>query len=183
MQCGFCTPGMVMSCAALVERNPECTLEDVKAAVSGHLCRCGTYPNVFAATLAAAQAQSERKSNDEAVRSPPTYLERRRTGRRCRSTSIAGPRPLREQQVLYGIVGDRTGAGDAARAGRRAAAARPRTRAEGDRQAPSRLDAVQKVTGKARYTFDVQLPGMLYARRVVSTLAHARVISRRHVRG
>jgi aerobic-type carbon monoxide dehydrogenase small subunit (CoxS/CutS family) len=52
MQCGFCTPGMVMSCAALVERNPKCTLEDVKAAVSGNLCRCGTYPNVFKATLA-----------------------------------------------------------------------------------------------------------------------------------
>ena len=58
MQCGFCTPGLVMSCAALVERNPECTLEDVKAAVSGHLCRCGTYPNVFDATLAAARARA-----------------------------------------------------------------------------------------------------------------------------
>jgi len=44
----------VMSCAALVQRNPACTLDDVKAAVSGHLCRCGTYPNVFKATLAAA---------------------------------------------------------------------------------------------------------------------------------
>jgi xanthine dehydrogenase YagT iron-sulfur-binding subunit len=54
LQCGFCTPGMVMSCAALVERHPNCTLEDVKAAVSGHLCRCGTYPNIFRATLAAA---------------------------------------------------------------------------------------------------------------------------------
>jgi xanthine dehydrogenase YagT iron-sulfur-binding subunit len=54
LQCGFCTPGMVMSCAALVERHPDCTLEDVKAAVSGHLCRCGTYPNIFKATLAAA---------------------------------------------------------------------------------------------------------------------------------
>jgi xanthine dehydrogenase YagT iron-sulfur-binding subunit len=56
MQCGFCTPGMVMSCAALVDRNPDCTLDDVRAAVSGHLCRCGTYPNVFKATLAAAGA-------------------------------------------------------------------------------------------------------------------------------
>lgn len=54
LQCGFCTPGMVMSCAALLERHPHCTLEDVKAAVSGHLCRCGTYPNIFKATLAAA---------------------------------------------------------------------------------------------------------------------------------
>jgi xanthine dehydrogenase YagT iron-sulfur-binding subunit len=58
MQCGFCTPGMVMSCASLVERNPECTLDDVKAAVSGHLCRCGTYPNVFEATLAAARVRA-----------------------------------------------------------------------------------------------------------------------------
>src|SRR5580658_7503328 len=51
MQCGFCTPGMVMSCAALLERNPKPTLSDVKHAVSGNLCRCGTYPKVFSATL------------------------------------------------------------------------------------------------------------------------------------
>ena len=50
-----------MSCAALVERNPDCTLDDVKAAVSGHLCRCGTYPNVFAATLAAARAKKPKR--------------------------------------------------------------------------------------------------------------------------
>jgi len=55
LQCGFCTPGMVMSCAALLERNPHPTLADVKHAVSGNLCRCGTYPKVFAATLDVAQ--------------------------------------------------------------------------------------------------------------------------------
>nr|WP_298723982.1 (2Fe-2S)-binding protein [uncultured Steroidobacter sp.] len=55
LQCGFCTPGMVMSCAQLVDSNPDCTLEDVKTAISGHLCRCGTYPNIFKATLAAAE--------------------------------------------------------------------------------------------------------------------------------
>jgi xanthine dehydrogenase YagT iron-sulfur-binding subunit len=54
MQCGFCTPGMVMSCAALLDRNPNPTLADVKHAVSGNLCRCGTYPKIFAATLDAA---------------------------------------------------------------------------------------------------------------------------------
>ncbi|HLY41831.1 MAG TPA: (2Fe-2S)-binding protein [Terracidiphilus sp.] len=54
MQCGFCTPGMVMSCAALLERNPHPTEADVRYAVSGNLCRCGTYPKVFAATLDAA---------------------------------------------------------------------------------------------------------------------------------
>ncbi len=54
MQCGFCTPGMVMSCAALLERNPHPTEADVRHAVSGNLCRCGTYPKIFAATLDAA---------------------------------------------------------------------------------------------------------------------------------
>jgi xanthine dehydrogenase YagT iron-sulfur-binding subunit len=54
VQCGFCTPGLVMSCAALLDRNPNPSLDDVKAATSGHLCRCGTYPHVFAATLDAA---------------------------------------------------------------------------------------------------------------------------------
>ncbi len=57
LQCGFCTPGMVMSCVALLEQNPNPNLNDVKHAVSGNLCRCGTYPKVFAATLEVAQAQ------------------------------------------------------------------------------------------------------------------------------
>jgi aerobic-type carbon monoxide dehydrogenase small subunit (CoxS/CutS family) len=52
MQCGFCTPGMVMSCVALLARNPSPTLDDVKAATSGNLCRCGSYPKVFEAVLA-----------------------------------------------------------------------------------------------------------------------------------
>jgi carbon-monoxide dehydrogenase small subunit/xanthine dehydrogenase YagT iron-sulfur-binding subunit len=66
LQCGFCTPGMVMSCAALVEHNPRPTLEDVKSAVSGHLCRCGTYPNVFKATLAAAGSTPKASINEQA---------------------------------------------------------------------------------------------------------------------
>src|SRR5271170_8465249 len=59
MQCGFCTPGMVMSCAALLERNPNPNLDDVKHAISGNLCRCGTYPKVFAATLDVAQQRRQ----------------------------------------------------------------------------------------------------------------------------
>lgn len=56
IQCGFCTPGLVMSCAALVEKNRKPSAEDVKAAISGHLCRCGTIPHVIDATLDAAKA-------------------------------------------------------------------------------------------------------------------------------
>lgn len=59
MQCGFCTPGMVMSCAALLEHHPNPQLADVKHAISGNLCRCGTYPKIFAATLDVAQQRRQ----------------------------------------------------------------------------------------------------------------------------
>jgi aerobic-type carbon monoxide dehydrogenase small subunit (CoxS/CutS family) len=51
LQCGFCTSGMVMSCKNLLDRNPGPSIEDVKTAVSGNLCRCGAYPHVFEAVL------------------------------------------------------------------------------------------------------------------------------------
>ena len=54
-QCGYCTPGMVMSCVHLLKHNENPTLEDVKHATRGNLCRCGTYPHVFKATLSAAE--------------------------------------------------------------------------------------------------------------------------------
>ncbi len=54
-QCGFCTPGQIMSCVALLRENPSPTSEDVLRAVSGNLCRCGAYPNIVAAALAAAK--------------------------------------------------------------------------------------------------------------------------------
>ena len=57
-QCGYCTPGMVMSCAHLLDHNGNPTLEDVKDATRGNLCRCGTYPHVFKATLDAAKKLS-----------------------------------------------------------------------------------------------------------------------------
>jgi xanthine dehydrogenase YagT iron-sulfur-binding subunit len=44
-----------MSCAALIDGNPSATPDDVRAAISGHLCRCGTLPHVIAATLDAAK--------------------------------------------------------------------------------------------------------------------------------
>ena len=49
VQCGFCTPGMIMSCTALVESNGSPTDEQIRDAVRGNLCRCGTYPHVFEA--------------------------------------------------------------------------------------------------------------------------------------
>jgi xanthine dehydrogenase YagT iron-sulfur-binding subunit len=49
MQCGFCTSGMIMSCKNLLSRNPAPDDQEIKEAVSGNLCRCATYPNVFKA--------------------------------------------------------------------------------------------------------------------------------------
>ena len=54
LQCGFCTSGMVMSCKALLDRNPKPSREEIRHAVSGNLCRCGTYPHVFEAVERAA---------------------------------------------------------------------------------------------------------------------------------
>jgi xanthine dehydrogenase YagT iron-sulfur-binding subunit len=56
MQCGFCTSGMVMSCAALLRRKADPSPEEIRTAVSGNLCRCGTYPNVFEAVQQAARS-------------------------------------------------------------------------------------------------------------------------------
>jgi carbon-monoxide dehydrogenase small subunit len=49
VQCGFCTPGLVMAAHALLERNPDPTDLEVKEAISGNLCRCTGYGRVFAA--------------------------------------------------------------------------------------------------------------------------------------
>jgi xanthine dehydrogenase YagT iron-sulfur-binding subunit len=54
LQCGFCTPGMIMSVTAALNRDPNAGLDEIKRAVSGNICRCGTYPHVFKAALAAA---------------------------------------------------------------------------------------------------------------------------------
>jgi aerobic-type carbon monoxide dehydrogenase small subunit (CoxS/CutS family) len=54
MQCGFCTPGMVMSVAAALAENSGASLEDIRRATAGNICRCGTYPHVFEAALTAA---------------------------------------------------------------------------------------------------------------------------------
>jgi len=51
IQCGYCTPGMVLSCVALLEREPHPDESAVRMAISGHVCRCGTYPHVVEAVL------------------------------------------------------------------------------------------------------------------------------------
>ena len=51
VQCGFCTPGQVVSAAALVEATPEPSVEQIRHAMAGNICRCGTYPKIEEAIL------------------------------------------------------------------------------------------------------------------------------------
>jgi xanthine dehydrogenase YagT iron-sulfur-binding subunit len=60
-QCGFCTPGMIVSCTALLKSNPKPTLEETKAALAGNLCRCGTYGRIFEAVDKAAKTMASAK--------------------------------------------------------------------------------------------------------------------------
>jgi len=54
LMCGFCTPGMVVAVAALLQDNPDPTREQIRRALDGNICRCGTYPRIFEAAETAA---------------------------------------------------------------------------------------------------------------------------------
>jgi len=155
MQCGFCTPGMVMSCAALLAQNARPDGPAIRGAVAGNLCRCGTYPKVFNAVAIASGQKPDGGT-----------LETRGTN------NPAAPPP---GTAWVGIAGG-------------AVSAEPRTVPDNEAKPwpmngglavvgkpTARLDGRAKVTGEARYTSDVVLPGMLHARRVVSPHAHAMV--------
>jgi len=79
LQCGYCTSGMIVSCKALLDRNPHPTRDEIRHAVSGNLCRCGTYPHVFEAVERAAGVKRARQEEPEtgiasAPLSPSTRL-------------------------------------------------------------------------------------------------------------
>ena len=56
VQCGYCQSGQIMSAAALIESNPNPTDAEIDAAMSGNICRCGTYPRIRAAIKLASQS-------------------------------------------------------------------------------------------------------------------------------
>ncbi len=110
LQCGFCTPGQIMTSYALLLRNPEPSDEDIKTALKDTLCRCGAYPAILQAIKAAAKA-IKTGTPVEAPQIPPAAKPGKYVGN-------VHPRP----------------------------------------------DAVAKVTGRAKYTDDLQFEGMLHAR-------------------
>ena len=61
-QCGFCTPGQVMSIIGLLRERERPTADDVRRAVAGNLCRCGAYPNIVEAALSASRRRARREA-------------------------------------------------------------------------------------------------------------------------
>ena len=70
VQCGFCIPGMVMAARALLDENPDPTVDDIKYALGGNLCRCTGYTKIFSAVLAAARAERCRADAVASATSP-----------------------------------------------------------------------------------------------------------------
>ncbi|MPZ87037.1 MAG: molybdopterin-dependent oxidoreductase [Nitriliruptorales bacterium] len=112
-QCGYCTPGMIMTAKALLADNPTPTEDEVRNAIRGNLCRCTGYTKIIDAIMAASGQ-------------PRTHEYRP-----SRHTVVGQPLP--------------------------------------------RVDAREKVTGKAPYAYDMRLPGMVYGELLRSPLPHARV--------
>jgi len=61
LQCGYCTPGMIMSVKALLDRNPRPDEAEIRSAIDGNFCRCGSYPNIINATLDAAETLANKE--------------------------------------------------------------------------------------------------------------------------
>ena len=120
LQCGYCTPGALMSCKALIDRNPDPSPDEIRDALSGNLCRCATYSRMMRAVeewkdAAGVASDAEPREHEE-----------------------------RDQQRDHAIVG----------------------------HGVTRYDAPDKVTGCAKYTADIRLPGMIHGKLLGSPIAH-----------
>jgi aerobic carbon-monoxide dehydrogenase small subunit len=68
LQCGFCTPGMLMTSRALLDENPHPTEQEIRTAISGGLCRCTGYKNIVGAVLWAAEYEAAKQGAREKVK-------------------------------------------------------------------------------------------------------------------
>jgi carbon-monoxide dehydrogenase small subunit len=73
LQCGYCTPGMIMAAADLLAREPDPSEEDVREALAGNLCRCTGYQNIVKAVLGAAGAMRGAEARPEVREEEPAW--------------------------------------------------------------------------------------------------------------
>ena len=179
IQCGFCTPGMVLSAYALLQRNPDPSEAEVRDALSGNLCRCTGYVKPVQAVLRAA-----------AILRGESFASLSRPGSTENYTPWdPGRSPL--EHAEHGAGGEDDEEGGSARAGRGndtpatdgdganggGIATLVGTRAATDLSIvgkPERkVDAIKLVTGKPAYVDDIELRDMLHGKLLTSPHAHA----------
>jgi putative selenate reductase molybdopterin-binding subunit len=182
IQCGFCTPGMLLSASALLKRNPQPTEEEVRDALSGNLCRCTGYVKPVQAVLRAAAilrgepvAAISRPDSGESFqpwdpgRSPLQHTEH------GAGSSTEGGKPLADKSA---VGGDQSAPAESDEgASGTSTATLVGTRVSTDLSVvgkPERkVDGVKLVTGKPAFVDDIDLRGMLYGRLLTSPHAHA----------
>ncbi len=91
LQCGFCTSGMVLSCKILLDKNPKPSRDEIREAVAGNLCRCGTYPHVLDAVERAAGIKT---AGSSLTILEPVTMARARHGSLLTTDSRVGPATL-----------------------------------------------------------------------------------------
>ena len=170
IQCGFCTPGMVLSAYALLRSNPRPTEEEVRDALSGNLCRCTGYVKPVQAVLRAAAIM--RGEQVEPLSKPPVPTDEQpwNPGRSPleHAEHGAGGAPFSGQGQDDKSAPTDDGGGTATLVGTRAS-----TELSIVGKPERKVDAAKLVTGKPAYVDDIDLRGLLYARLLTSPHAHA----------
>ena len=175
IQCGFCTPGMVLSAYALLKNNPNPSEEQVRDAISGNLCRCTGYVKPVQAILRAAAIM---RGQPVASISRPGSSENFQPwdpGRSPLEHAEYGAGPEQDDEGFSGgksggPVQDRdsSGGGIATLTGTRVS-----TELSVVGKAERKVDAVKLVTGKPAFVDDIELRGLLHAKLLTSPHAHA----------
>jgi 4-hydroxybenzoyl-CoA reductase subunit alpha len=124
LQCGFCTPGMILSAKALIDLDPEPTEEAIRRALGGNLCRCAAYSRIIRAV------QAWKEFIDVPLDTRPKTPDERD---QSRDLAVVG----------HGVT---------------------------------RADAPDKVSGRAVYTSDIRLPGMVFGKILTSPIPHGRIL-------
>ena len=143
IQCGFCTPGMVVTATALLEHNPRPTTDEIKDALAGNLCRCTGYAGILRAVQRCDKYSGDTTTApDQNTAQPPDASACSQSDERAPAQS-----PIPNPQSPMSTVG----------------------------VSIPRVDAADKVTGRAQYTADINLPNMIHGKILGSSIAHGRV--------
>jgi len=163
IQCGFCTPGMVMSATALLAENQSPTQDEIKEALSGNLCRCTGYSGILRAVKRCENYRHDGScaKADHAAIAPPDGSPLTNDSEQSSLEVASRPSFVQGEQGGNGKQRSdyRPGGGQFTSVG----------------VSVPRVDARDKVTGRAVYTADIHLANMVYGKILGSPIAHGRI--------